>query len=96
MTTKQLIPLGNNGTPYFGVRILMRDQESYNKVIAYLENTAIKAETSEGDVLREKSYILDKEGKEIARTSIFKRIIELTQDVKPEIRSKIEKIIAGY
>ena len=45
MTIKE-ISSRNNGS-YFGVRILIRDKESYNRVIWYLNETAIKTETSD-------------------------------------------------
>ena len=96
MKTKE-ISLKNNGNRYFGVRIFMRDSESYDRVIWYLKETAIKTEASEDDALIGKAnYIFDEEKKQIARTNALRKIIELTRDVKEEIRSKIEKIIAGY
>ncbi len=82
---------------YFGIRILMTDILSYNKVVSYLENIAIKTVIDERDISEIKTnYILDKDERQIARTRSSKRVIELTREVKPEIRSKIETIIAGY
>jgi len=96
MKTKE-VSLKNNGSRYFGVRILIRDKESYDRVIWYLNETAIKTERGEEEGLSGKTnYILDKEEKQIARTNPLRRIIELTKEVKEEIRSKIEKIISGY
>jgi len=96
MTTKE-ISLKNNGSRYFGVRILIIDKESYDRVIWYLKETAIKTEPSEDDALSGKAnYFFDGERKQVARTNALRRIIELTKEVKEEIRSKIEKIIAGY
>jgi len=97
MKTKEITNLENNGSPYFGVRILIRDKESYTRVILYFKETAIKTETFEDDALRGKTnYIFDKEEKQVARINPLRRIIELTKEVKEEIRSKIEKIISGY
>jgi len=84
---KKDLALGN-GNPYFSIRIRMIDKESYDRVVWYLKETAIKKEESD--------YIFDNEEKQIARTIPSKRTIELTKDVKEEIRSKIERIIAGY
>jgi hypothetical protein len=97
MKTKEIINSRNNGSPYFGVRILITDKESYDRVTWYLKETAIKTEASEDDALIGKvKYIFDEERKQVARTNPLRRIIELTKDVKEEIRSKIEKIISGY
>ena len=82
---KKELAIGNH---YFSIRIRMIDRESYDRVVWYLKETAIKIEESD--------YIFDNEEKQIARTIPSKRTIELTKDVKEEIRSKIERIIAGY
>jgi len=96
MKTKE-INLKNNRSRYFGVRILMIDKDSYDKVVSYFENIAVKKEISERDTFAGKTnYIFDEEEKQVARTNPSRRIIELTKEVKEEVRSKIERIIAGY
>ena len=105
MTTKQLIN-SNNGNgklnnsasaPYFSVRILVTDAEAYEKVTDYLMEEAKKVEASEKEVLMGRlNYVLDREGKQIARAHVDRRIIELTGEVKPGIKSEIEKIVMRY
>lgn len=99
--TTEIIPKNNEtgkikssvDNHYFSIRILVSDRETYDRVTWYLKETAIKKE----DILSGKTnYIFDKEEKQIVRTNISRRIIELTREVKEEIKSKIERIIAGY
>ena len=92
--TKNLIPSGNNGNGklksndlYFNVRILVRDEGAYGRIILYLETEGIKEEASS-------DYILRRGG--VARTNKLRGIIELTKDVKEEIKSEIEKIVMRY
>jgi len=87
----------NNGSRYFSVRILIRDNESYERVASYLMETAIRVDANEEEVLKGKmNYIFDKRERQVARTNRARRIIELTKEVKEEIRSEIEKIVMRY
>jgi hypothetical protein len=87
MKTKQLRDPGNNGSRYFNVRILVRDEDAYGRIILYLETEGIKEEASS-------DYILRRGG--VARTNTLRKIIELTKGVNPEIKEEIEKIVMRY
>lgn len=81
--------------PYFGIKIKVFDMNYYQRVINYLEKTAIKTETKERDIsLGKINYIFDEKGKEIARADSKRCLIELTREVKKEIQNKIEDIIS--
>jgi high-affinity K+ transport system ATPase subunit B len=78
------------GSPYFGIRILVQDKGAYDKIVRYLKTEGIKEEASS-------DYILRKGG--IARANNLNNlrgIIELTKEVKPEIKEEIEKIVMRY
>ena len=93
--TKNLVPSGNNGTPYFNVRILIRDEESYGQAVLYVASKAGGKTASEEDVVKGiTNYIFAKEG--IVRTKDFRRIVELTKGVNQEIKEGIEKIVMRY
>jgi len=94
MKTKTLVDPGNNGNGkaksndlYFNVRILVRDKGAYGRIILYLETEGKKEEASS-------DYILRRGG--VARTNNLRKIIELTKEVKEEIKSEIEKIVMRY
>lgn len=68
-------------------RILVKDQEAYGRIILYLESEGKRQGTSSDYVLH---------GGGIARTNSLMGIIELTKEVKPEIKEEIEKIVMRY
>ena len=91
-----LIPSGNNGVPYFGIRIRMIDEESSKSVRSYIQSKA-KKEKKDGKeeyIFVDGGYVLDDDKREIVK--ILGRTIELTREVNSDVRSGIEDIIAGY